>query len=140
MKKIATLSTILIVTLFFASLSGCEAIKKKNMDDFIKGMVEGGNQNKKQLLQNKKFKDYRVYRDGAKTGVIFEYTFASNVTLQPNPDVKGMKAKLAKELKNLSIFDAMKKYVGDGLYIKYHYLRHDRSPYMKITLIKKDFE
>ena len=131
---------VLLAGLAAISMLGCGILKKKRMDDFIKGMISGAQRERASVLRDPKFKDYRVYRDGSKPGVVYEYHFSRNASVEPNPDISSMKAYLAKTLKKADFFSMLMKYMRKGLYIKYIYLKHDGTVYATIHLDAAAFD
>lgn len=131
---------VLIATLTVLSMLGCGILKKKRMDDFIKGMISGAQRERASVLRDPKFKDYRVYRDGSKPGVVYEYHFSKNAAVDPNPDTSSMKAYLAKTLKKAEFFSMLMKYMRQGLYIKYIYRYDSGKVYATIILNAAAFD
>ena len=128
--SIAALSCLLL-------FSGCldPAAQKTAL---IKDMVKGGMSVKSKVMSNSggTFKDYKVYRDGTKDGVVFEYIYAPGVevdrTKLSDSIIKSkMKSEFAKDANS-------KKVMNMGIYVRFIYKSSEGTVYADTKITKDD--
>ncbi len=120
-------------------ISGCPSPEAKK-DAYIADMIKGGLSVRSELLNsaNNVFSDYKVYRDGNKDGVVFEYIFAAGTIID--------RTKLAPDLvkqEMISKFSAdpnAKQAVSMGIYMRFIYKTSDGTVICDVTVTPADLK
>jgi hypothetical protein len=119
------------------SISGCPGPEAKK-DAFIAEMIKGGLSARSSLLNSagSVFSDYKVYRDGDKDGVVFEYIFAADTIID--------RAKLAPDfvkgemISRLSADPKSREAVSKGVYVRFLYKSFDGEVICDVTIKPED--
>lgn len=130
---------VLIAVFGFVSTSGCPNPEAKK-DRYIADMIKGGLSVRTKLLNSPTnvFSDYKVYRDGDKDGVVFEYIFAAGTII----DRTKLAADLVKQ-EMISKFSAdpnAKQAVSMGIYMRFIYKTSDGTVICDVTVTPADLK
>ncbi|MBU1238487.1 hypothetical protein KKF84_04105 [Myxococcota bacterium] len=121
------------------STPAASSVPVAEMNNFITGMIKGGKDSTQSVLSSGTFSDYSVYRDGNRNGVVFEYVFSKSVTLNA-ANVDTVRQNLVKGLHAKKVMASMGKYMKAGLYLRYRYLRNDRSVHIDLNVTYDDMK
>ena len=123
---------------FLLLVSGCLDMQPSN-DKLIAEMIEGGLSVRDETLNSSDsmFADYKVYRDGDKEGVVFEYIYAADVIvdrseLTPDKVKQSIVSGLASDP------DA-KQALSTGIYARFVYKSFDGTVLCDLTITGADF-
>ena len=133
--RISTVTGLSFLLLF----SGCldPAAQKTAL---INHMVKGGMSVKSSVLRNSggTFKDYKVYRDGGKDGVVFEYVYAPGVRVDRSKlNEEVIKSKMRAEFAD---DNKAKKILAAGIYVKFIYKSAKGETYVQTKITKDDLK
>lgn len=131
-QRFLFLSAILVL------VSGCSDPQAQK-DAVIKGMIKGGSSVRSQVLNDSAgiLSDMKVYRDGDKDGVVFEYVYAKGVDVDRSKlSSESIKSMMMPQLKG----DEDVKVAFDmDIYVKVMYKSAEGEILGQATLTKADF-
>lgn len=132
---------IFVVIIVIGALVRSGVIGGPSKDDMIQEIIKGANSARSQIIAQSQgaFQDVKIYRDGEKHGVVYEYVFAKDVdvdrSLLTNESVK---AECIANFKQSPDWKNMKMVFNEDIYFIFKYVGDDGEVYAMVNISKKD--